>query len=85
MNMGNSTLIAVASFADKNTSVTLNVDWTKLGLDPHDATRPLYMHAPKLLPMQPDARTFDPLTAKLECAKGQGWLLVLTYAEGFYI
>ncbi|KAF2335151.1 hypothetical protein FND99_07350 [Flavobacterium daemonense] len=64
-------LISIASWADTDVNVKLNIDWKKLGINPSKAT----ITAPEVANFQP-ARTF---TAKDEIpvSKGKGWLLIV--------
>ncbi|OXB25572.1 hypothetical protein B0A80_00025 [Flavobacterium tructae] len=64
-------LISIASWADTDVKVKLNIDWKKLGINPAKAT----ITAPEILNFQP-AQTF---TAKDEIpvSKGKGWLLIV--------
>lgn len=64
-------LISIASWADSDVNVKLNIDWKKLGINPAKAT----ITAPEVINFQP-AKTF---TAKDEIpvAKGKGWLLIV--------
>lgn len=64
-------LISIASWADADVNVKLNIDWKKLGINPAKAT----ITAPEVINFQP-AKTF---TAKDEIpvAKGKGWLLIV--------
>jgi len=64
-------LISIASWADADVNVKLNIDWKKLGINPSKAT----ITAPEVLNFQP-AKTF---TAKDEITvpKGKGWLLIV--------
>lgn len=64
-------LISIASWADADVNVKLNIDWKKLGINPAKAT----ITAPEVTNFQP-AKTF---TAKDEIpvSKGKGWLLIV--------
>lgn len=64
-------LISIASWADTDVKVKLNIDWKKLGINPAKAT----ITAPEITNFQP-AQTF---TAKDEIpvTKGKGWLLIV--------
>lgn len=64
-------LISMASWADADVNVKLNIDWKKLGINPAKAT----ITAPEVTNFQP-AKTF---TAKDEIpvSKGKGWLLIV--------
>ncbi|SMO45298.1 hypothetical protein SAMN06265349_101982 [Flavobacterium resistens] len=64
-------LISIASWADADVNVKLNIDWKKLGINPAKAT----ITAPEVTNFQ-SAKTF---TAKDEIpvSKGKGWLLII--------
>ncbi|MDQ8012591.1 MAG: DUF6067 family protein [Flavobacterium nitrogenifigens] len=64
-------LISIASWADADVNVKLNIDWKKLGINPAKAT----ITAPEVTNFQ-SAKTF---TAKDEITvpKGKGWLLIV--------
>jgi hypothetical protein len=64
-------LISIASWADSDVNVKLNIDWKKLGINPAKAT----ITAPEVTNFQA-AKTF---TAKDEIpvSKGKGWLLIV--------
>ncbi|MCV2487156.1 DUF6067 family protein [Flavobacterium sp. SH_e] len=64
-------LISIASWADADVNVKLNIDWKKLGINPAKAT----ITAPEVTNFQ-SAKTF---TAKDEIpvSKGKGWLLIV--------
>ncbi|HEX9150529.1 MAG TPA: glycoside hydrolase domain-containing protein, partial [Flavobacterium sp.] len=64
-------LISIASWADDDVKVTLNIDWKKLGINPAKAT----LMAPAISNFQP-AQTFS-VTDKIPVAKGKGWLLIV--------
>jgi hypothetical protein len=64
-------LVALASWAAQDTTVTLTIDWTSLGLDPAHAS----IEAPEIKNFQP-ARHFAPGEA-IPVEKGKGWLLVI--------
>jgi hypothetical protein len=64
-------LIAIASWADDDVKVTLNIDWKKLGIDPAKAT----LMAPAINNFQP-AQTFS-VKDQVPVAKGKGWLLIV--------
>ncbi len=65
------TLVAIASWSDKNESVKLTVDWKALGLD---ATK-VSFYAPAIADFQKEA--VFAADGALPVAKGRGWLLVL--------
>lgn len=64
-------LISIASWADADVNIKLNIDWKKLGINPAKAT----ITAPEVTNFQ-SAKTF---TAKDEIpvSKGKGWLLIV--------
>ena len=64
-------LISVASWAPEDTTVTLNIDWQKLGIDPAHAT----IEAPAIANFQP-ARKFA-LDEPIPVEKGKGWILII--------
>ncbi|MFV8327542.1 glycoside hydrolase domain-containing protein [Flavobacterium sp. ZS1P14] len=64
-------LIAIASWADDDVKVTLNIDWKKLGISPAKAT----LVAPAINNFQP-AQTFS-VKDEVPVAKGKGWLLIV--------
>lgn len=66
-----SSLISIASWADTDVEVQLNIDWKKLGIDPSKAT----IIAPAVDNFQP-ARTFS-LSEKIPVAHGKGWILIV--------
>ena len=68
---GEATLLAVASFLPVDVSVTLRIDWAKLGLPPNT---PLV--APGLPPMQ-EAKTV-PSAGSFVVPSNQGWIFVLS-------
>ena len=65
------TLLALASWAEQDVEVNLQVDWQALGLVPARVT----ISAPEVPNFQP-AKTFA-VTDKIPVAKGKGWLLML--------
>lgn len=69
---GNATLVAIASWAAQNTSVTLDVNWSALGLKP-GAVRRVTATA---IPGFQDAREWG-VADHIEVAPAKGWLLVL--------
>ncbi|MGZ3750703.1 MAG: glycoside hydrolase domain-containing protein [Mucilaginibacter sp.] len=64
-------LIAIASWADSDTEIQLNIDWKKLGIDPSKAT----ITAPEIKNFQP-GKTFRS-GDKIPVEKGKGWLLII--------
>ena len=64
-------LVAIASWATQDTTVTLTIDWARLGIDSAHAT----IEAPGIKNFQP-ARHFAPGDA-IPVEKGKGWLLVI--------
>jgi len=63
--------IALASWAEKETSVKLRINWSALGLDPARAT----LYAPAIAGMQPE-RLWQP-AEEIPIKANQGWFLVL--------
>ncbi len=66
-----SALVSIASWAANDTTVKLNIDWNKLGIDPSKAT----ITAPEVKNFQP-ARSFLP-GDEIPVEKGKGWLLII--------
>jgi len=64
-------LVSIASWAEGNTTVKLEIDWNKLGIDPTKAT----ITAPAISNFQP-AKTFA-ATDDIPVEKGKGWLLII--------
>ena len=64
-----SALVSIASWADKDTSCTLQIDWKKLGMDAAKA----HIIAPDISGFQ-TGRTFN-ATDAIPVEKGKGWLL----------
>jgi len=64
-------LVALASWAEQDTTVTLQIDWGHLGIDPAHAT----IEAPAIANFQP-ARRFAPGEA-IPVEKGKGWMLII--------
>jgi len=64
-------LISIASWADENVNVQLNIDWKALGIDPAKAT----ITAKEIKNFQP-AKTLD-LNEAIPVEKGKGWLLIV--------
>lgn len=65
------TLIAIASWAEKDTTVNLDIDWDQLGLSPEKVR----LYAPEI-PLFQEAKEFDPLQP-IKIEKGKGYLLIL--------
>jgi len=65
------TMIALSSWAPRDTTVTLHIDWQKLGIDPAHAT----IKAPAIANFQPAGKFTpgDPIPVE----KGKGWLLIV--------
>jgi hypothetical protein len=71
---GNSTLLAVASWAATNLTVTIEIDWSTLGLDASKAT----VLAPALAGVQPQAKfNIAGTSVTLPVEAAGGWLLVV--------
>ncbi|PWA11767.1 hypothetical protein DB891_02130 [Flavobacterium laiguense] len=64
-------MISIASWADEDVKVKLNIDWKKLGIDPAKAT----ITIPEIKNFQ-SAQQFS-VNAELPVAKGKGWLLII--------
>ena len=64
-------LVAIASWADGDVDVTLDIDWAALGLDPGSVS----ITAPAIRDFQ-DAATFRP-GQPIHVPKGKGWLLTI--------
>jgi hypothetical protein len=64
-------LISIASWADTDVKVKLNIDWKKLGINPAKAT----ITAPEVANFQP-AQTFT-ANDEIPVTKGKGWLLII--------
>ena len=64
-------LVSLASWADADTTVNLQLDWKGLGIDPAHAT----IQAPEVEHFQP-ARTFK-VDEPIPVPKGKGWLLII--------
>jgi hypothetical protein len=64
-------LISIASWADEDVDIILQIDWKKLGIDPLKAT----ITAPEVKNFQP-ARTFK-VGEKIPVDKGKGWMLIV--------
>lgn len=69
---GHRAVIAIASWAPDTRSVTLQVNWTALQLDPTSVT----MAAPAIAGFQ-DAKTWPSPTDPITVVPAKGWLLVL--------
>lgn len=65
-------LVSIASWAERDTSFRLNIDWKKLGIDPRKAQ----IVAPEMINFQP-AAVFDASQA-IPVTKGHGWLLIIS-------
>ncbi len=64
-------LVSIASWADSDTTVQLNIDWKALGIDAAKAT----IKAPEVKNFQ-EAKTFG-LNDAIPVAKNKGWLLII--------
>ena len=64
-------LVSLASWAQQDTTVKLQIDWKKIGIDSSRAT----IEAPEIANFQPH-RTFHP-GDPISIQKGRGWLLVI--------
>jgi len=64
-------LISIASWADEDTEVTLEIDWKKLGINPAKAR----ITAPQVKNFQP-AKAFK-IDGKIPVKKGKGWMLIV--------
>ena len=64
-------LVSIASWATADTTVKLNINWNKLGIDPSKAT----ITAPAVKNFQP-ARNFS-VNEEIPVEKGKGWLLII--------
>jgi len=64
-------LISIASWADADVNVKLNIDWKKLGINPAKAT----ITTPEVTNFQP-AKTFT-TKDEITVPKGKGWLLIV--------
>jgi hypothetical protein len=64
-------LVALASWAPADTTVRLQIDWQRLGIDPAHAV----IEAPEIAHFQP-GRTFA-IGEAIPAPKGRGWLLVI--------
>lgn len=73
VNLGKTTLVAVASWAPQNVTISLsNVDWATLGLAA-GAVKTVEAHA---IPSFQPARTWQ-IDEPIQIEPGKGWLLVL--------
>jgi hypothetical protein len=68
-------LVALASWAEQDTTVRLQIDWNALGIDPVQAV----IEAPEVRDFQP-ARTFG-VDEKIPVQKAKGWLLIIRAKE----
>ena len=66
-----STLVSVASWAEGDVNVKLNIDWNKLGIDAANAI----ITAPEIKNFQP-GKSFG-INDEIPVAKNKGWLLVI--------
>jgi hypothetical protein len=64
-------MISIASWAAENTSVMLNIDWKKLGIDPAKAT----ITAPGIRNFQP-GRSFR-ADESIPVEKNKGWIIII--------
>ena len=64
-------LVSIGSWASDDTSIKLNIDWKKLGMDPKKAK----ITAPEIKDFQPTA-VFN-LTDEIPVKKNKGWLLII--------
>jgi hypothetical protein len=64
-------MIAIASWADNDTAIKLNIDWKALGIDPAKAS----ITAPGITNFQP--ATKFAVGSDINVPKGKGWLLVI--------
>jgi hypothetical protein len=64
-------LISIASWADQDEKIELQIDWKRLGIDPSMAS----ITAPEINNFQP-GKTFT-INEKISVAKGKGWLLII--------
>ncbi len=67
----NKTMIAIASWAEKDIDIKLNIDWKQLQLDP----RTTRLYGPEI-PLFQDEIQFEP-TQTFKVKKGKGYLLIL--------
>lgn len=67
----NKVMIAIASWADKDTDVRLDIDWSKLNINPQEAT----LYAPEI-PLFQQSGKFSP-DKPIRIEKGKGYLLIL--------
>ncbi|OKS86293.1 glycoside hydrolase domain-containing protein [Mucilaginibacter polytrichastri] len=65
------TMIAIASWADSDTSIKLLIDWKALNIDPAKA----HITAPAIQNFQ-QANNFN-IDSEIPVAKGKGWILIL--------
>lgn len=64
-------MISIASWAPDDTSITLNIDWKKLGIDPAKAS----ITAPGIRNFQPD-RSFR-ANESIPVEKNKGWIIII--------
>jgi hypothetical protein len=69
-------LVALASWAQTDTTVRLQIDWQRLGIDPAHAV----IEAPEIKNFQPQ-QTFA-VDGTIPVQKGRGWLLVIRRLPG---
>ncbi|HXB09759.1 MAG TPA: glycoside hydrolase domain-containing protein, partial [Puia sp.] len=64
-------MISLASWAQRDTTITLDIDWQRLGIDKAHAT----IEAPAITNFQPPKKFTpgDPIPVE----KGKGWLLLI--------
>lgn len=67
-----SALVSIASWAEGETTFQLNIDWNKLGIDPHKAK----IVAPEIADFQP-GKTFK-VGQEISVAKNKGWLIIVS-------
>eukprot|EP01043_Picozoa_sp_COSAG02_P010368 COSAG02_NODE_363_length_23785_cov_21.830828_13_plen_115_part_00 len=73
VNLGKKTLVAVASWAPENVTISLsNVDWSTLGLEA-GVVKTVVAHA---IPSFQPARTWQ-IVETIQVEPGKGWLLML--------
>lgn len=68
-------LVALASWAEQDTTVRLHIDWNALGIDPAHAV----VEAPEIKDFQP-GKTFG-VDEAIPVQKGKGWLLIIRGGE----
>ena len=65
------TLVSIASWAEEEVEVRLDIDWEALGIDPNTAR----ITAPEVREFQPE-RSFTP-DAAIPVEPGRGWLFII--------